>query len=1439
MRRIPAPVAPFISAGLVLVLVITGCGKKDDDDPPTPSDVQFGSASYLADENVGSVTITVARTGNVAEAATVDYTTSDVTATGGADYVPAFGTLSWVAGEGAPKTFVVAVMDDYLVESSETLFITLANPTGGALLGTPSAASLNIVDDDVPGTLQFSTNAYQVSEAGPTATITATRTGGRGGAVSVAYSTVNGTAVAGSDFIAASGVLSWAPGDLTDKTFAVSIIDDSIVEADELANLVLSAPTGGASLGQNTALLAIIENDSSLQFDFAVYSVAESGGAVTVGVTRVGGNGAAVGVDYSTSDGTATLGSDYSAASGTLAWPPGDGTPKTFTINIVDDFIVEGDETVNIALGGPTGGALLGAPSAAVLTISNDDQPGTLRFSAATTQVGETGGTTTITVDRTAGNGNAVTVDYATSDGTATAGSDYTAVLGTLAWAAGDATSKTFTIGISDDSIVEGDETVNLALSNPTGGASLGAPSSGVLMILDDEVTLQLDSASYPMAEGGGTATITVSRAGGTSGSVTVDYATSDGTATAGSDYAAAVGTLSWPAGDGTDKTFNIDIVSDTVIEGDETLDIALGSPTGGAVVGTPGAAVLTIIDDDVTLQLGSATYQVPEGGGAITITVTRLGTTTGAVSVDYAASGVTASPGLDYTSVSGTLSWPGGDGADKTFDIPILDDALGEGDETVNLILSTPTGGASLGAPSTGVLTIVDDDVSLEFASGSYLFLENGGVATITVTRAGTTVGAVTVDYASSDGSALDGADYSAVSGTLSWPGGDGADKTFTVPILDDALPEGSETIDLALSAPTGGATLGVPSTATLTIIDDEANLQLGSATFSVTEDGVTATITATRTGDTTGLASVDYGTSDGTAIAGSDYVAASGTLIWPAGDGADKTFTIDITDDTLVEGNETVDVTLTTAVGAALGSPFAGVLTILDDDIRIAGMVTFDRVPVTPASGLDYPSTVASPSRGVILEAVRESDLFVLDATTTDDFGDYSVVVPMNTNIYLRVSARLFATGSPSWDFQVVDNTASQALYSSVTSTFDSGPVDITGNDVHLPSGWGGSSYSSIRHAAPFAILDDIYVALQKVLAADPGVDLPLLLMNWSVDNIPVWGDKTIGEVGNPHYDPGEVAIYLLGKEDDETDEYDRHVVLHEWSHYFDDQLSRTDSLGGSHFLGEMLDMRIAFGEGLATALAGVFLDDPEYIDTYGTSQGSILVYQDMEDNSEQESSEGWFSETSVQILVYDFYDGVDDGADTLTLGFGPIYDVLILDQPTTEAFSTIFSFGWYLKQANPLEAPLIDTLLAGEQMTTTAVGPFDSTGTESNDGGEWRVLPVYPLVVVGGGASTLCTNGAQGNYNKLANRKYFRFVVASSGSYTIQAVPDVDGDPVIVLYYQGAFVDWMDANGAGSTETLTVSLNPGTYVGEVYHWGNVEDLDMPEDCFSESVN
>jgi hypothetical protein len=216
-----------------------------------------------------------------------------------------------------------------------------------------------------------------------------------------------------------------------------------------------------------------------------------------------------------------------------------------------------------------------------------------ISFSSPTYTVNENGTTATITVTRTGAGNGAVTVNYATSNGTATAGADYTPATGTLTWLDGDTTPKTFSIPIIDDTLIEGNETVNLTLSSPTGG-SLGT-SAAVLTIVDVEAGIVTTNPAVTVNEAAGTVTITLNRTNGSTGPITVNFSTANGTATSPADFTATSGSVTFADGDTAPKTITIPIILDGTIEAPETFTLNLSSATPGAVA-TPVVTV-TIID--------------------------------------------------------------------------------------------------------------------------------------------------------------------------------------------------------------------------------------------------------------------------------------------------------------------------------------------------------------------------------------------------------------------------------------------------------------------------------------------------------------------------------------------------------------------------------------------------------------------------------------------------------------------------------------------------------------------------------------------------------------------------------------------------------------------------------------------------------------------------
>jgi len=354
-----------------------------------------------------------------------------------------------------------------------------------------------------------------------------------------------------------------------------------------------------------------VPQPGAFEFDISTYRVGENAGRVDITIMRVGGSDGVATVDWRTMGVTATYGADYGDFNWTTLTFAAGETVKVQSIAIVDDTAVEGDETFNVLLGNPTGGATLGSVTTAAVTIQDNDSapvpvPGSFEFAVSGYSVNEGAGSVNITIKRVGGSDGVATVDWKTQGVTATFAADYGDFdWTTLTFAAGE-TSKTQSIAIVDDTAVEGNETFNVLLGNPTGGATLGSITTAAVTIQDNDTaatpvpgSFEFAVSGYSVNEAAGSVSITIKRVGGSDGVATVDWKTQGVTATFAADYGDFDWTtLTFAAGE-TSKTQSVAIYDDTLVEGNETFKVLLGNPTGGATLGSITTAAVTIVDDD------------------------------------------------------------------------------------------------------------------------------------------------------------------------------------------------------------------------------------------------------------------------------------------------------------------------------------------------------------------------------------------------------------------------------------------------------------------------------------------------------------------------------------------------------------------------------------------------------------------------------------------------------------------------------------------------------------------------------------------------------------------------------------------------------------------------------------------------------------------------
>lgn len=505
---------------------------------------------------------------------------------------------------------------------------------------------------------------------------------------------------------------------------------------------------------------------------------------------------------------------------------------------------------------------------------------------------------------------------------------------------------------------------------------------------------------------------------------------------------------------------------------------------------------------------------------------------------------------------------------------------------------------------------------------------------------------------------------------------------------------------------------------------------------------------------------------------------------------------------------------------------------------DIRISGQLSYDFVPhFSSGIGLNYEATEERPIRGVDVQLLNTLDNVVAQTQASDN-GFYQFAVEENTDYRIRVLAQWQENDTAIFDFKVTDNTSNNALYVLDGSLVASGTSSST-RDLHASSGWGGNSYINTRSAAPFAILDSVYEVMDNVLAADSTIHFPAAEFRWSINNNTRSGNLSDGNIGTSFYTSGEYIMYILGDENNDTDEYDVSVIQHEFGHFLEDVISRSDSIGGAHSTRIAHDMRLAFSEGFANALTALASATGVYQDSLEDRQAGGFSFSI--ENIRNNSRLGWFNEGSVGNIIYDLVDEEEDTGDTLNLDFATVYNVLSsAAYVDSTALTSIYSFVDILRDnVDPAQLLAIDILLSEHNIHGQGI----YGESETNDGGFASSLPVYQVLDVGS-VVTVCTDNEFGEYNLLDNRRFLRFSLTSSQVYTIDITTNSastgNKNPAGIVTSKGNFVTFLSSSNSNS-ETSTLLLDSGDYVLEVYDVLNIDSNTNTggNACFDVTIN
>lgn len=560
------------------------------------------------------------------------------------------------------------------------------------------------------------------------------------------------------------------------------------------------------------------------------------------------------------------------------------------------------------------------------------------------------------------------------------------------------------------------------------------------------------------------------------------------------------------------------------------------------------------------------------------------------------------------------------------------------------------------------------------------------------------------------------------------------------------------------------------------------------------------------------------------------------------------------------------------------------------------VSGLVQYQKyspASTGPGNGkIDYATPVTS-------HVVRRAIVQIMNGTTpiasgmTDDGGNYSISVTASsgTPLFVRVLSRSTAAGYVSdglgsnscsgggWDVRVVNNvtgnSASQTnaalrpTYALDSSTFAMPASGTVPMNLMAEMDYSGSSYQK-RAGAPFVLLDTAISGLETACQGRANITFPTLYMNWSENNAAVAGNRYQGDISTSFFTTETSArtanLYILGKAGSDTDELDTHVVAHEFAHFLENKIYRSDSIGGRHSLSDSLDPRLAFGEGFGNAFSGIVLSDPLYIDTSGPNQASGFSIS-IDQVPASDDDRGPWSERSVQYMIYSLWDAQDGIANSGS--FDRIHNVLETYQKPGSASTNILTFTSYYAQVygqtdgglgslwslpgflnSPLAALCDGSCVAG----TPVYSPWDSdndlgfayTGSRNYRQGTTNKFPadfwrLYRPLVSGTNAATEHDRISFGGYtavsdnlNKFGLRRLYK--VTATGAQTTVSVASItqgtqtcsSGDLLDMGVYSKGVLIGLDEAQSGATSncpSVTFCSTPGqTYIVEIAGFGTV---------------
>jgi hypothetical protein len=937
----------------------------------------------------------------------VDYTTAAGTALAGIDYESQSGRVHF---EPLQTNAIVWIptLEDRLSEAAETFLLRLSNPTN-AVFPVPAPEAIGtILDNEAPPVLTINTAAVLELDAGvANALFTVTLAPASGQFVRVNYATADGTAHAGEDYTATSGVLEFQPGEIS-KEFVVPVLGDTIIEkGNELFFVNLTVVGNTATPSASPGIGIIVDNEPFTRVSITDATLLEGDSGVVNAIFSVILDEAIdrpVTVDWATTNRTALAFEDYLPDSGTITFGPGDVRKEIF-IQILGDTLSETAETFVVGLSNPKDAQI--SKGEGIGTIENDDPVPSLSLDGSFQPTAREGSLEAVIQLRLSEvSGQVITLDYTTRAGTASAGADFDATPGTVTIPAGENVAVV-RIPLINDPIDEFDETFSVVFSNPVAVSVVFEGSEIPMTILDDDEPPVLVFAEQRIAEGSSgvtSATVEVRLSGPSEKPITAKYQTQDGTARSSADYRLTIGSVTFEPGR-TNQPIPVEIIGDEIRETDEVFYLRFEEMTNLS----PPALMLgaiTIGDDDTVPGISVAAVGQNEGNDKleqVTFVAMLTAPSEEPVSFEYKTEPGTALPLEDYFPGAGTVTIdPGASSA--SFAIYLNNDRLNEENEEFSVRFSPPRNALFEAGQDRAIARILNDDPEPTVTVRARSLLEDDKeiLAVVTVTLSEASGRTVTLDYATEDGTAIAGLDYRAAQGSITLPPGQ-TERQFVIPILGDRVHEPREDLGIRIS----NVTHAIPAAEVtrLIIVDDDPEAQLSIANARGQEGDLAGLQFVIRLAAASAQeVTVQFSTADGTAVSAEDFEARQETVTLPPGE-TEHAVIVAVRNDTIPEPTETFLVRLTDVTTGRLIATAEG--TILDDDA--IPQVTIGDAEVEEGnsgfSTLTFPVQLSGPSASPVTVGFASSDETAEAGVDYVPVNDTLTFAPGITEGFIRV--------------------------------------------------------------------------------------------------------------------------------------------------------------------------------------------------------------------------------------------------------------------------------------------------------------------------------------------------------------------------------------------------------------------------------------------------